>query len=247
MPAALNHSAISWLSAAAPEMKNRTRPPNRSRTLLNTSLSNSPCWSVEQERHRLAGALAAVDLEADLEGLVEDLLLQPALGLLHRDDPAVRLLEDARGGAHERRLHHAEVVDDLVDPAVDRGREAARELGGEQHLAERVRHRQPQELQVVLVEDVLDLDRGALVDPGPVRQPHALGAAGGAGGVDQGGELLGLDGRDRRLDGVGVLDEVLLAEVGERVEGDDPVAVDCWSPSKVTTLATVGSSAFACR
>ena len=44
MPAALNHSAISWLSAAAPEMKNRTRPPNRSRTLLNTSLSNRPCW-----------------------------------------------------------------------------------------------------------------------------------------------------------------------------------------------------------
>ena len=30
MPAALNHSAISWFSAAAPEMKKRTRPPNRS-------------------------------------------------------------------------------------------------------------------------------------------------------------------------------------------------------------------------
>ena len=43
MPAALNHWAMSWLSAAAPEMKKRTRPPNRSRILLNTSLSNTPC------------------------------------------------------------------------------------------------------------------------------------------------------------------------------------------------------------
>ena len=43
MPAAPNHSAISRLSAAAPEMKNRTRPPKRSRILANTSLSNSAC------------------------------------------------------------------------------------------------------------------------------------------------------------------------------------------------------------
>jgi hypothetical protein len=43
MPAAWNHSAISWFRAAAPEMKNRTRPPNRARTLENTSLSNSAC------------------------------------------------------------------------------------------------------------------------------------------------------------------------------------------------------------
>ena len=43
MPAAWNHSAISRLSGAEPEMKNRIRPPNRSRTLLNTSRSNSLC------------------------------------------------------------------------------------------------------------------------------------------------------------------------------------------------------------
>ena len=118
-----------------------------------------------------------------------------------------------------------EVVDDLVDPAVDRGGEAAGELGGEQHLAERVRHRQPQELQVVLVEDVLDLDRGALVDPRPVQQPHALGAAGGAGGVDQRRELVGGDRPRGLLDDARVLGEVGLAELGEVVEADDPVAV----------------------
>ena len=225
MPAAWNHSAMSLLSAAAPEMKKRTRPPKRSRTLLKTSLSKSPCWTLSAERDALALAHQLVDLEADLERLVEELLLEAALGGLHGDDPAVRLLEDPRRGTHERRLHDAEVLDDLVDPAVDRGREAAGELGGEQHLAERVGHRQPQELQVVLVEDVLDVDRLALVDPGLVPQPDALGPAGGAGGVDQGGELVGLDRLDRGLDRAGVLDEELLAQVGELVQRDDPVAV----------------------
>ncbi len=46
MPATWNHSATSRLSAAAPEMKNRTRPPKRSRILLKTSLSNRPCCSL---------------------------------------------------------------------------------------------------------------------------------------------------------------------------------------------------------
>ena len=46
MPAAWNHSATSLFSAAAPEMKNRTRPPKRSRILLNTSLSKSPCCTL---------------------------------------------------------------------------------------------------------------------------------------------------------------------------------------------------------
>ena len=49
MPAAWNHSAMSRLSAAAPEMKNRTRPPNRSRILLKTSLSKSAVLQLEQQ------------------------------------------------------------------------------------------------------------------------------------------------------------------------------------------------------
>src|SRR3546814_13152807 len=66
---------------------------------------------------------------------------------------------------HTRSLHDAlpiydrEVVDDLVHAPVHRGGEADRELRREQHLAEGVGHRQPQELQVVLGEDALDLDR----------------------------------------------------------------------------------------
>ena len=58
MPAAWNHSAMSWLSAAAPEMKKRTRPPKRSRILLNTSLSNSPCWSFSGSGTDLPSALS---------------------------------------------------------------------------------------------------------------------------------------------------------------------------------------------
>ena len=180
---------------------------------------------LQRQRDRLALGLEPVDLEADLERLVEDLLLGAALGLLHGDDPAVGLLEDARRGTHERRLHDAEVVDDLVDPAVDGGREAAGELGGEQHLAERVRHRQPQELQVALVEDVLGVDRLALVDPRAVPEPDALRPAGRAGRVDQRGQLVGLDGLGRLLDHAGVLGEVVVAELAEVVEPDHPVAV----------------------
>ena len=39
MPFASNQRATSWLSAAEPEMKNRMRPPKRSRILVPMSLS----------------------------------------------------------------------------------------------------------------------------------------------------------------------------------------------------------------
>ena len=110
-------------------MKNRTRPPKRSRILLNTSLSNSACCLASRNGTGLPSRLQPVDLEADLERLVEDLLLDAALGRLHGDDPAVGLLEDARRGAHEGRADDGEVVDDLVDAAVDRRGEAARRAG----------------------------------------------------------------------------------------------------------------------
>ena len=50
-------------------------------------------------------------------------------------------------------------------------------------------------------EEPTDVDAGALVAPGVVRQPHALGPAGGARRVDDGGEVVGperLDPRRRR-------------------------------------------------
>ncbi len=151
--------------------------------------------------------------------------LRPPSTGLHRDDAGVGLLEDARRGAHERRLHDAEVLDDLVDAAVDGRGEAAGQLRRQQHLAEGVGHRQPQELQVVLVEDPLHLDRLALVDPRLVQRAHALGAPGRARGVDQGRELVGGDRVRDGADDVGVLGEVGVAELAQLGQRDDALAV----------------------
>ena len=79
--------------------------------------------------------------------------------------------------------------------------------------------------------------------PTAVQQPHALGPAGGAGRVDQRGELVGRDRLGGLLDDAGVLGEVRVAELGEVVEADDPSPSVV--PSKVTILSTCGSSADA--
>ncbi len=153
------------------------------------------------------------------------LSLATALGLGHADDAAVRLLEDPRRSAHERRLDDRQVVDDLGDPSVDRRREADRDLRRQEDLAERVRHRQPEELQVVLGEELAGEDDRTFVRPAVVAQAYALGPAGGAGRVDQGRERAGLRRGHSILDDRGVLLEVLLAQLLEIVEADDPVAV----------------------
>ena len=165
MPAAWNHSAISEFSAAEPEMKNRTRPPKRSRTLLKTSLSKSPCCSLSSSGTDLPSRLSWSTLMPTSKALLKIFsLAPPSAACMVTIRPCA--FSKMRGAAPMNvGFTTAEVVDDLVDPAVDGGREAARELGGQQHLAERVGHRQPEELQVALVEDVLHLDRGALVDP----------------------------------------------------------------------------------
>ncbi len=222
-------------------MKKRTRPPKRSRILLKTSLSKTACCTLSRNGTGLPSRWSASYLETDRERPVEELLLQAALGLLHRLDPAVRLLEDARRGTHERRLHDREVVDDLVDAAVDGGREADRELRGQQHLAERVRHRQPEELQVVLGEDVVGLDDRAFVGPGVVAQPDALGPAGGAGGVDQGGEGVGADVARDPVDLVGLRRPGACRRASPGRRGRSP-SRRRRRPSKVTTFETCGSS-----
>ena len=77
MPAALNHSAISRLSAAAPEMKNRTRPPKRSRTLLKTSLSNRPCWTLSGSGTDLPSRLSCSTLRPTSNALWKIFSLAP--------------------------------------------------------------------------------------------------------------------------------------------------------------------------
>ena len=138
---------------------------------------------------------------------------------------AVGLLEDARRGAHERRFDHPGVLDDLVDATVDRAGEAASQLSGDQHLAEGVRERQPQQLQIVLAEQIHISDRGAGVHPRLVTQPHPFGAAGGPRGVNQRRQPVGRDLLGDRAHAGGMLGQILRALVGEVIQGDHPVAV----------------------
>ena len=56
-------------------------------------------------------------------------------------------------------------------------------------------------------------------------QPHAFRLAGGAGGVDQRRQLVGLGLLGDLADAVGVLGQVFRALVGEVVQGDHPVVV----------------------
>ena len=88
-----------------------------------------------------------------------------------------------------------------------------------------MRKRQPQQLQVVLAEQIHVGDRGAGVHPRLVTQPHPFGFAGRPRGVNQrrqpvGGHLLG-DGANAG----GVVGQVLRALLGEIVQRDHPVAV----------------------
>ena len=75
MPALWNHCAISEFSAAEPEMKNRTRPPKRSRTLLKTSLSKSPCCSFSGSGTDLPWRLRSSTLAPTSKALVKILLV----------------------------------------------------------------------------------------------------------------------------------------------------------------------------
>ena len=132
------------------------------------------------------------------------------------------LLEDARRSGHEGGLDDGHVVDDLLDAPVDGGREADLQAGGDEHLAEDVRERQPEELQVVLAEGAHRLDDGTLVDDAVLHEAHALGPAGRAGGVDDDGEALRPELVDARLHEVGRLGQPLAALRGEVVGRDDP-------------------------
>ena len=226
MPAALNHSAMSRLSAAAAGDEEAHASTEAVAHLAEDQLVEQAVLDLEADRDRLALALEALDLEADLERLVEDLLLGAALGGLHRVDAAVGLLEDARSGTHEGRLHHGPGCRRSSRRGRRPRRRSRRPSGptaapcrtsGPSAASRNCRSSRPRMS--------CDADRLALVDPRAVAQPHALGATGGAGGVDQGGELVGADRLRRRRDHVGLLGELGRAQRGEVVEGDDPVAV----------------------
>ena len=158
--------------------------------------------------------------EADPERPAEHRRLHPPALARVLQHLGVHLLEDARHGAHEGRPDDAQVLDDLLDAAVDRGRESDAQLRRPDHLAEDVREREPEELQVVAVaQDAGLLDRLRLRDPAGVRELDALRPAGRAGRVDEGRERVAADGGGALLELArerGVVGPPLRLELGER-------------------------------
>ena len=98
-------------------------PPSRSRILLNTSLSARPCWVLSSPVGCLPCCWRAETSRPTLKAHWKIFHLSAAGVLGGRDDPVVDLLVDARRAAHEGRLDGAQALDDLVDPAVDIGRQ----------------------------------------------------------------------------------------------------------------------------
>ncbi len=179
----------------------------------NTSLSAILCCTASSADGDLPPWRAVDTRNPTPDRPVEDLLLEAAFLLHHPLDAGVGLLEDPGGGAHERRAHHREILDDLVHAAVHDGREADLDRHAQQHLAEHVRERQPQILEVVGSQNSQCVDDGRGVRPRRMRQPHALRFAGGPGRVDQRREMLGLDAIDAIAHGAGLLVEQIPAEV----------------------------------
>ena len=123
-------------------------PPRRACSLLKTSLCAMPFLNFRPPGTGLPACSSATRCLPTAHGPAEDLRLGAAGRLGLGDDAVVDLLEDARRGAHQGRLDDAQVVDDLVDSTVHIGRYPDVDDAADQRLAERVRQRQPQELQV---------------------------------------------------------------------------------------------------
>ncbi|MPM74296.1 hypothetical protein SDC9_121282 [bioreactor metagenome] len=103
--------------------------------------------------------------------------------------------------------------------------QAAGQLDGDQALAEHVGQRQPQEVDLVGLEDSHVLaDPVTLVRPGPVGEAYALRPAGGAGGVDQRRQGVGAGRGDGGVHAARVVGEPRGAECPEGLPGDDLAA-----------------------
>src|SRR5690606_26017926 len=117
------------------------------------------------QRDRGAGLARPGHPDAGLARPVEDLQLRAALALLGGGHRVVDLLEDTGGGGHHGGPERAQVVGDAVEPPVDRGRHADVDHHDLQQLAERVRQRQPEEVEVVVLDQAQLADRARRVQP----------------------------------------------------------------------------------
>lgn len=170
------------------------------------------------DRQFPARLAAAHCVAADVEGPSEQRGAKPTGGGRARDDSAVDLLENARRSGHDGRLNCGEVVDDLVDASVDGGDEPDLVLSGQQQLSEDVRQRQPEQLYGVGPDEMLGGHGGADVQPVGVRQFDAFGSPGGAGCVDDGGQVIRTCRVEDVADGIRVRQQAITAEFAQSVQ-----------------------------
>ena len=226
MPAAWKNSATSRDSGALPETKNRIRPPKRSRSLENTSLSAMRCLMASS---RPGGGLPAAEtrhLPADAERPAEDLQLHPA-GFLRADRrPGCR--PSRRCAARRRRTWDAARRGcrrscrrgrrprwgSRCGPAPLRAPCRSSARAAATGSADRRPGSSPERV-----------DRLALEDPAVVHELDALRLAGRARGVEQRRQHVGTNrGRDR-LEAPGVRSVPGPAAVGEPLERRRPAIV----------------------
>ena len=226
---ASKNSATSARAAPSPETKNRSRPPNSARTFWKTSRSATARCAASRGDRAPPPARAR---ERSSPRRAPSGRSPPSRPALARVLPHLRvdLLEDARDRADERRPDGAEVLDDLLDPAVHRGGEPDAELGGADHLPERrgrAAARRTAAAASGWSEDAGVLHRLRLRDPAGVRELDALRPPGRARGVDERGQRVAADRGGALLEGAGVRGVPGARPRLELGERDDP-AVRRW-------------------
>ena len=229
MPAASNHSRdLPRQRRAAGDEEARSVPPKRSRILLKTSLSASECLSPSQAARRLALAAPAPRTSRPTSNAQWKIFaLSPPSASVVGDDLGVDLLEDARRGRHEGRLDHRRgsrrscptrpstaVAKPICSCAASSTLPKECASGSQRYC-----------------RSSLAGSGRAPRSPRPRRSSSCgcsttpLGRPVVPGGVDQRGEVVGLHRGRRVVDRRRVLGEVGVAERGQLVERDHPVAV----------------------
>jgi hypothetical protein len=200
-PSAMYQRTRSGEIGAAPVISMRLRwMPISLRHIVQHQCPRQPVGELQPAADGLALFVAAHLLQADADGQLVGPLLE-GIGFLERDaDAGIELLPDPRHGAEHRGRDLAHVLGNgfRVLDEIELGAGVEREIGAAGALGD-VAQRQEAHALVVFVlrrRAVEALHRGEQVG---VREHRALGLAGGARGVDQDREIVGLARRDACL------------------------------------------------
>ncbi len=186
-----------------------------------------PCSALRRSEGRCARQLRFGHFQPDAERPLVGLAADPGR-FLHADgDAGIEAFPDARHGEEGGRRHLADVLGHRLGALgeVGDGAGSQRQEGGEGALGD-VAERQERQLLVVGAERDEGVGVAHLEDDVAVRQHRAFGGAGGAGCVDQQGELVGLGARDQLLPQAGMGRVVRPAERQQFIERHDQRVVE---------------------